>query len=183
MLDHRKRCGCRSSSGAVRQVTNEASVRFFDVTHKVSDDFDLVGDIVGDLDIHEPILDQCQHFETIEPIGAKVVTKMRFVSNPPDRNVEMLGDQQANFACFQALIDLGLNCAQASKDHVPPPESLRTYIPPSNPLWIVALFRNFWRCCNSGTVPTARLTFLRADGSFENGKTSGASSLLSRSWI
>jgi hypothetical protein len=102
-----------------------ARPRTFDVTHEIAHDFDLMRVIGRDFNVSELIFDEKQQFQTIEPVGPEIVTEVRFVRDASDVNVEVLGNERANFADCQAFLTrYSLREAQAAEDHDKPPESL-----------------------------------------------------------
>ncbi len=70
--------------------------------NEIADDFDLIG-VIRHFNVGELILDQDQQFQTVKPIGAKIITQVRIVRNTPDVDIEMPGDQRANVAHFYAV--------------------------------------------------------------------------------
>jgi hypothetical protein len=105
-----------------RRQDAPARPRTFDVAHEIADDFDLMGVVGRDFNVSELILDQEQQFQTIEPVGPEIVTEVRFVRDASDVNVEVLGNERANFADRQALLTrCWLRDAQAAEDHDKPP--------------------------------------------------------------
>jgi len=102
-----------------------ARPRTFNVAHEIAHDFDLMSVVGRDFNVSELIFDEQQQFQTIEPVGPEIVTEVRFVRDASDVNVEMPGNERANFADCQAVLTrYPLREAQAAEDHDKPPESL-----------------------------------------------------------
>jgi hypothetical protein len=96
--------------------------RIFNITNEIANDFKLAGLIVRDFNGSELISDLCQQFQTIKPVGPEIVTEVRFVSDATNVDVEMLGNNRANFACFQAFITRdSWSEADAGENHDKPP--------------------------------------------------------------
>jgi hypothetical protein len=106
-------CGNRSNP--------TAATRIFNVANEIANDFNPLG-VIRDFNVSELIFDQYQQFQTIKPIGSKIVTEMRFVGDAPDVDVEMFGHKRANVAHFQAFLTrYSLSVAQATENHGNPP--------------------------------------------------------------
>jgi hypothetical protein len=68
----------------------------FDVADEISDDLDLIGNVVRDLHAGEFIFHQDHQLEAIEPVGAKIVAEVRFICNTSDINTEILGNKRTH---------------------------------------------------------------------------------------
>jgi hypothetical protein len=79
-------------------------IRDFNVADEIADDFNLIGIIVGNLHINERILDQYRQLKTIEPVGAEIVTEVRFICNASDIDTQIVGDQCAHSVAIKILL-------------------------------------------------------------------------------
>jgi len=70
----------------------------FDVADEIAYDFNLFSIGVVDLYAREFVFDQNRQLETIEPVGAKILTEMRFIYHAYDIDTQIVGNESAYFA-------------------------------------------------------------------------------------
>src|SRR5262245_53511513 len=70
---------------------------------EIADRTDLIGFIVGDYHA-ESILDRDHQFESVEPVGPEIIGEVRVVADVLDRDVQMLGDESADFPGGSAVV-------------------------------------------------------------------------------
>jgi hypothetical protein len=84
-----------------RRSTQELRRRVFsgglDRPHEITDRIDLIGGDVRELEARKLIFDRDDDLEAIEPIGAEIVAKARFVGHTLGIDAEMPGDDFADF--------------------------------------------------------------------------------------
>ena len=68
----------------------------FNVADEISDDFDLVGIVIRDLQAAESVFDHDHQFKTIEPVGPEIVYEVRLIGHTFDVYVQMLGNESAD---------------------------------------------------------------------------------------
>ena len=67
-----------------------------DAANEIADDLNLIGVVIHDFDVGEQIFDQRQQFETIKPVGPKVMAQVRIVRNATEVDTKLLGDKRTN---------------------------------------------------------------------------------------
>ena len=66
------------------------------IEDEIADDFHLVNIFIREFHADELILDCYHQFKAIEPVGTKVISKVRFIRDALGSNVQTLGDERAN---------------------------------------------------------------------------------------
>jgi hypothetical protein len=76
----------------------------FDMADEIADNFDLFGIAIRNLYASEFIFDQYCQLETIEPVGAQILTEVRLIRDAADIDTEIVGNENTysasiNFLC------------------------------------------------------------------------------------
>ncbi len=73
------------------------------MSDEIADNLDLIGVVIRDLDAGESILDQYHQLQTIEPVDAKIVTKVGLIYNPFGINTQIVARCQFRAGPNQGL--------------------------------------------------------------------------------
>jgi hypothetical protein len=75
-----------------------------DVADEIADGAYLIGIVIADFHLDEPILDREHQFDPVEPVGSEIVAEVRLVRDAGNVDSELLGNEGADLAGVKAVV-------------------------------------------------------------------------------
>ena len=107
--------------GAISQLG--VTPHSFNVAYEVADGVNLIEIVIRDFHANEPIFDHDHQFQAVEPVGAEVISEVRFLCDTLDVDAELLGNQSAD--CGGKAFPRSLSRCQVIDGHDNTPQSER----------------------------------------------------------
>jgi hypothetical protein len=114
-------------------------INAFDVADEIANEFELIGIVIRDFHTNEMIFDKYHQLDAVEPVGPEIVSKVRFIRDPLDIDIQVVGNESAD-RDFKAFFNChSLLSGQAIEGHDEPLIREHPGILSSNPPTIMTI--------------------------------------------
>jgi hypothetical protein len=77
----------------------------FNVADQIGDNFYPIYVVICDFQAGELIFERYHQLQTVEPIGAQIISEVRFIRNTTDANAKVAGNKRADILCGKGCFD------------------------------------------------------------------------------